>query len=194
MPLSRHQYVYNPYKVWFRTYLRKMRGMAHSNSRPQVREAVVTFCCCFAGVGVLGALVQLHLGSMEGLMLIPSFGASSLMVFGAPLSPFAQPRNVVGGHILSALCGVFAYNMFGAGWPAAALAVALAGALMHLTSTLHPPGGATALLAVIGDPRIIHQGYSYAFMPVGVGMMIIVVLAVILNNLVLHRQYPTHWR
>ncbi len=194
MPSHHHAYHHNPLKVWFRTYVRKMRGLSHSNARPQVREALVTFCCCFAGVGILGAVVQYRLGSMEGLMLIPSFGASSLMVFGAPYSPFAQPRNVVGGHIISALCGVFAYHVCGEGWLAAALAVASAGALMHLTTTMHPPGGATALLAVIGDPRIIAQGYSYAFLPVGAGMCVIVLLAVLINNLVLHRQYPTHWR
>jgi len=171
-----------------------MRGMTVSNARPQFMEALITFCCCFAGVALLGVLVDSLVGGMEGVMLIPSFGASSLMVFGAPLSPFAQPRNVVGGHILSALSGVFAYNLLGTGWAAAALAVAMAGALMHLTTTMHPPGGATALLAVIGDPRVHAQGYSYAFMPVGVGMVVIVVLAVLINNLVLRRQYPTHWR
>jgi CBS-domain-containing membrane protein len=59
---------------------------------------------------------------------------------------------------------------------------------------MHPPGGATALLAVIGDPRIQDQGYSFAFMPVGAGAAIIVLSAVVINNLVLHRRYPTHWR
>lgn len=185
---------YHPFRVYMRTYVRKMRGLTISNARPQFGEALATFFCCFVGVGLLGVLVDSLVGGMEGIMLIPSFGASSLMVFGAPLSPFAQPRNVVGGHIVSAVSGVFAYSMLGSGWLAAALAVALAGAIMHLTTTMHPPGGATALLAVIGDPHVHAQGYSYALMPVGAGMVIIVVLAVLLNNLLLHRQYPTHWR
>lgn len=182
-------------KTFWQQYTKKMGGLANSNAAPQLREAVVTFVCAFTGVAILGLIVEKLLGGIEGVMLIPSFGASALMVFGAPLSPYAQPRNVIGGHILSALAGVAAYQLLGSSaWLTAALAVGLAGALMHLTTTMHPPGGATALLAVIGDPHIHAQGYSYALVPVGAGAAMIVLMAVLINNLVLKRQYPTHWR
>ncbi len=191
MPLTKHPRL----RAFWDNYLHKMRGLAYSNASPQIKEACITFVCAFCGVAVLGLIVEKLLGGIEGVMLIPSFGASALMVFGAPHSPFAQPRNVVGGHILSALAGVAAYQLMGENaWLTAALAVGLAGALMHLTSTMHPPGGATALLAVIGDPLIHAQGYSYALVPVGAGALLLVFMAVLINNLVLKRQYPTHWR
>jgi CBS-domain-containing membrane protein len=101
---------------------------------------------------------------------------------------------VIGGHVLPALMGISAFHLLGVSSWAAARAGAAAGALMHLTSTMHPPGGATALLTVIGEARIQGQGYAFAFVPVGAGAVIIVLTAVVLNNLVLNRQYPTHWR
>jgi CBS-domain-containing membrane protein len=195
--MSRHtrRHAFRVYwRAWLGRYVRKMRGLGRSNARPELREALTTFMCAFAGVGFLAWLAQIAMGATESAMLIPPFGASALMVFGAPHSPFAQPRNVIGGHVLSALIGISAFHLLGDSSWAAALAVAAAGALMHLTTTMHPPGGATALLAVIGDARIQGQGYAFAFVPVGAGTAIIVLTAVAINNLVLHRQYPTHWR
>ncbi|MFQ8890709.1 MAG: HPP family protein [Bilophila wadsworthia] len=97
-------------------------------------------------------------------LLIGSFGASAVLAFGAIRSPLAQPRNLVGGHFLSALVGVSCYFLFpGTPWLASCLAVATAIALMHVTKTLHPPGGATALIAVTGGEGIHQLGYLYAF-------------------------------
>jgi CBS-domain-containing membrane protein len=192
-PTRRHSFT-AWWHVWLRRYGRKMRGLGRSNARPELREALTTFACAFVGVGFLAWLAQAAMSGMEKIMLIPPFGASALMVFGAPHSPFAQPRNVIGGHVVSALVGISACHLLGDTTWAAALAVALAGALMHLTTTMHPPGGATALLTVLGDPRIQTQGYAFAFVPVGAGAALIVLTAVVINNLVLHRQYPTHWR
>jgi len=174
-------------------YFSKMRGGAIRAFQPNVRGAVETFICAFVVVLVLAELVNWFVGDWTGVMMIPSFGASCVLVFGTPDSPNAQPRNVVGGHILSALAGVAAYAMCADAPVAAALAVAFAGAGMHLTGTMHPPGGATALLAVIGDEALHGQGIGYAFMPVGVGALIIVLMGVLINNLFLHRHYPKSW-
>ena len=113
------------------------------------------------------ALLDKYLGSPVGLpLIIGSFGASAVLVFGAPMSPLARPRNVIGGHTLSALVGVFFAHTFTTDVAlAAACAVATAIVLMILTGTLHPPGGATALIAVIGGPSIEHLGYLYVFVP-----------------------------
>ena len=93
-------------------------------------------------------------------LLIGSFGASAVLAFGAPESPLAQPRNLVGGHLLSALVGVSCQLLLGQEpTAAAALAVSTAIALMCVTKTLHPPGGATALIAVIGGADIHRLGY-----------------------------------
>ena len=83
--------------------------------------------------------------------------------------------------------------LFFAPWLAAALAVSVSIAVMHLTKTLHPPGGATALIAVIGGPKIHQLGYFYALMPVAAGALIMLAVALIVNNLAPTRRYPEYW-
>jgi CBS-domain-containing membrane protein len=132
-------------------------------------------------------------GVDHGLM-IGSLGASAVLVFGAPRSPLAQPRNLVGGHVLSALVGVLCYQWVGGpeGF-SAALAVASAIALMHLTRTLHPPGGATALIAVIGSKQIHDLGLLYVVAPAGLGALILLIVGMLVNNLAPSRHYPEVW-
>jgi CBS-domain-containing membrane protein len=84
------------------------------------------------------------------------------------------------------LCGPFL-------WLAAALAVSLSIAAMHATKTLHPPGGATALIAVISGPKILHLGYLYVLIPVAAGAVIMLLVALLVNNLALGRRYPEFW-
>lgn len=127
-------------------------------------------------------------------MIIGSFGASAVLIYGAIKSPLAQPRNFVGGHIISAVIGVASYQMFQDHlWLAAAVAVATAIAAMHFTRTLHPPGGATALIAIIGSSKIHGLGYLYAVIPVGVGALIMLVIALLVNNMPKNRRYPVFW-
>jgi CBS-domain-containing membrane protein len=76
---------------------------------------------------------------------------------------------------------------------AAAVAVATAIALMHATKTLHPPGGATALIAVIGSEKIHALGFLYAIIPAGTGAVIMLVVALLVNNLPKTRRYPEFW-
>jgi CBS-domain-containing membrane protein len=78
-------------------------------------------------------------------------------------------------------------------WLAASLAVATAIALMHATKTLHPPGGATALIAVIGSEKVHNLGYLYIFIPVGLGALIMLLVALVVNNISKNRQYPEFW-
>ncbi|MFQ8736713.1 MAG: HPP family protein [Bilophila wadsworthia] len=108
--------------------------------------------------------------------------------------PLAQPRNLVGGHFLSALVGVSCYFLFpGTPWLASCLAVATAIALMHVTKTLHPPGGATALIAVTGGEGIHQLGYLYAFVPCLLGALIMLAIALIVNNIPKAQRYPQFW-
>ena len=178
---------------FFKDYFKKMRGGARKVFKPDFRAAFETFICSFVIIWVLATLVDKFTGNWMGVMLIPSFGASCVLIFGTPESDNAQPRNVIGGHIIAAISGVVACSIFSTSPVAAATAVALSGAAMHLTGTMHPPGGATALLAVIGDESVRSEGFTYAFMPVGIGAIIIVLMGVLINNLFLHRRYPKHW-
>ena len=127
-------------------------------------------------------------------MIIGSFGASAVLIYGAIKSPLAQPRNFVGGHVISAVIGVAAWQMFQQNpWLAGALAVATAIAAMHATKTLHPPGGATALIAVIGSDKIYDLGSLCAVVPAGVGALIMLAIALLINNIPKNRQYPEFW-
>jgi CBS domain-containing membrane protein len=126
-------------------------------------------------------------------LLIGSFGASSVLVYGVINSPLAQPRNLVGGHALSAFIGVTVYQLLPQPlWLAAALAVSLAIVGMQITKTLHPPGGATALIAVIGSPKLKALGYWYVAVPVLAGALLLLLVAVVINNMAPSRHYPAN--
>jgi CBS-domain-containing membrane protein len=130
------------------------------------------------------------------MFVIGSFGASAVLVYGAPLAEFSQPRNLIGGSVLSALIGVAVYQVCGDYVVlASALAVSLSIALMYLTRTLHPPGGATALIAVIGGENVHQLGFLYALMPVFLGSVLLLLVALVVNNLSTDpkRHYPVYW-
>ncbi|MCU0596694.1 MAG: HPP family protein, partial [Desulfobacterota bacterium] len=127
-------------------------------------------------------------------LIIGSFGASAVLLYGAVRSPLAQPRNLLGGHVLSAVIGVASYNVLNDHlWLAASVAVATAIAVMHATKTLHPPGGATALIAVIGGKSIHAVGYWYVLVPAGLGALILLIVALLINNIPKNRRYPEFW-
>ena len=125
-------------------YFNKMRGHTQSPPRVGMVEILWSWVGSFLGIAAVGLLHFRVLDQSALIMIIGSFGASAVLVYGAIRSPLAQPRNLIGGHVLSAIVGVAAYRYLGGQpWLAAALAVSVSIALMHLTKTLHPPGGAT---------------------------------------------------
>lgn len=176
------------------SYFEKMRGTTRSSPRVGASEVFWSWIGAFAGIGLVGWLEQISVQGAARALLIGSFGATAVLVYGAVRSPLAQPRNVIGGHVLSALVGVACQQLLHP-WPpiAAAAAVATAIALMHLTRTLHPPGGATALIAVIGGPKVHALGFGYALIPVALGAVLLVAVGVIVNNLPPSRRYPEFW-
>ncbi|HUR28453.1 MAG TPA: HPP family protein [Planctomycetota bacterium] len=139
--------------------------------------------------GTTGILAIYFVTDLVGFpLLIGSFGASAVLLFGANESPLAQPRNLVGGHVLSAIVAVLMVAAFGSSPLTTALAVGLALLVMNLTHTTHPPGGATAL---IGVHEAVH--YDFIFVPVLSGALILLAVALFTNNVVYHRKYPRHW-
>ena len=176
------------------TFFQKMRGNGQPPPRVSLAEVCWSWIGSFAGVAGV-ALLHYHLfNQMDLILLIGSFGATAVLIYGAIRSPLAQPRNVLGGHILSACIGVTAYQWFGAyPWLAAAVAVSTSIALMHLTRTLHPPGGATALIAVIGGESVHKLGYLYVVMPAALGAFVMVAIALVINNIPKNRRYPEFW-
>jgi CBS-domain-containing membrane protein len=175
-------------------YLSKMRGGAKSPPGGPVRDLIWSWSGAMAGIGLCSYLSARYFEPRDLSLIIGSFGASAVLVYAAIKSPLAQPRNLVGGHVLSGLAGVACYQFFGSTiWLAASLAVSIAIVIMLMTKTLHPPGGATALIAVIGGAKVHNLGYLYAFVPAGAGAAILLVVALIVNNLAVHRRYPEYW-
>jgi CBS-domain-containing membrane protein len=176
-----------------RAYLRKMKGGGKSPPGVGPKEVLWSWLGAAAGIGVCSYLSVEYFEPKASTLIIGSFGASAVLVYAAIKSPLAQPRNLVGGHIISALVGVASYQLLGAFWPAAALAVSCAVAAMLITKTVHPPGGATALIAVIGGKKIHDLGFLYAIVPAGAGAIILLIIALVMNNLSKDRKYPEYW-
>lgn len=143
-------------------------------------------------MSVLGMVHALLCANDMTPLLIGSFGASAVLLFATPQSPLAQPRNVLGGHIISALVGVTIGFITGDSIAlGASLAVSSAIAMMYLTDTLHPPGGATALIAIIGGEGIRELGYAYVLMPTGLGTLILVIMTWLLSRGAGNDSWPT---
>jgi len=175
-------------------YFHKMKGGAKSPPGVGIGEIAWSWLGAVIGIGICGLLSSNYFERHDATMLIGSFGASAVLIYGAIKSPLAQPRNLVGGHIISGFVGVASYQLFGDTiWIASAFAVSFAIVAMLATKTLHPPGGATALIGVIGGPKIHHLGYWYAFIPAGLGAIILLIVALLVNNASQHRRYPEYW-
>ncbi|MEO6173640.1 MAG: HPP family protein [Flavobacterium circumlabens] len=172
---------------------RKTRYILYKETLIDYKEHFWSFLGSFVGIGILAYIQSIHFSGNDAVYLIGSFGASSVLVYGIIQSPFSQPRNLVGGHVVSALVGVTVHKLApDIIWIAAPLAVSLAIIVMQITKTLHPPGGATALIAVIGSEKIKALGYMYVLSPVLAGVLILLVVALIFNNMTSGRTYPSH--
>jgi CBS domain-containing membrane protein len=149
-----------------------------------------------SAVGALVAILALawvtsrFLSPGPTLFMVASMGASAVLLFAASHSPLAQPWAFVGGHVLSALIGVACQQFIPDTTVATAAAVALSILAMHLLHCLHPPGGATALMPVLGGPEVQQLGYGFVAAPVAINAVVLLVLALIINNLLPGRRYP----
>ncbi len=149
--------------------------------------------------GLLGMLALLWMSHLwldgeTGVIPIASMGASAVLLFAAPHGALSQPWSVFGGHVVSALIGVACARWLGAdSLLAASLAVALSIAAMYSLRCLHPPGGATAMYAVLGGESVHALGYGYAFDPVALNVVILLLVAVAFNYPFAWRRYPEVW-
>lgn len=172
-------------------HARKARYIMYKETLVDFREHLWTFIGTFLGIGIIGFLNSIQFDAFDNLFLIGSFGASSVLIYGTINSPFSQPRNLIGGHLVSALVGVTIHKLVpGEIWLTSALSVSFAIVLMQITKTLHPPGGATALIANIGSAKIHALGYFYVLCPVLTGVIVLFLVAMICNNATSHRSYP----
>jgi len=179
-----------PTKKIRRSY-RKTRYILYKETLINTEEHFWAFLGSFIGIGIIAYLQSQTLPKSDVIYLIGSFGASSVLVYGVIQSPLAQPRNLIGGHLVSAIIGVTIQKTApDVLWITAPLAVSLSIVLMQITKTLHPPGGATALIAVTGSAELKKLGYWYVVSPVLLGTLILLIVALFFNNITSNRQYP----
>jgi CBS-domain-containing membrane protein len=172
-----------------------MRYVIYRETLIDKKDIWWSFLGSFLGIGIIGYLSNEFFPGTDSFFLIGSLGASAILIFGATNSPLAQPRNLIGGHLISAFIGVTIQQIIqdpSLQWMACGLAVSLSLIAMQITKTVHPPGGATALIANIGSHKIKDLGYFYVLSPVLTGVIIMLLIAVLINNIPSKRKYPYH--
>ena len=131
-----------------------------------------------------------YLTSAYGVLLfLGSFAPSALIVFAYPDSPFAQPRNVVLGHLIGSACGLAGLHLLGASWWAPAVAVGVAIALMKLSRVVHPPACSNPLIVF----ALSQAGWSFLLFPTLAGAALIVGVALVYHNLRREARWPKYW-
>ena len=140
----------------------------------------------FFSAFTIGVLTVLTYKSALGLFLAGSFGSSMVLLFGFPESPFAQPRNVFFGHLVTTLVGVIFVNLIPLPiFINIAIAVGAGIFFMILFNVVHPPAGGNPVIVIIGS-----VSYDYLFFPIISGCFIIILLAIIINKFILKKNYP----
>lgn len=142
------------------------------------------------GIAAVYGLSHWALDGMAAGLMVASMGASAVLLFAVPHGTLSQPWAVVVGHCVSGFIGVSCYLWLGNSLLSAAVAVGLAVGAMAYLRCIHPPGGATALAAVIGGPAVHNLGYGYLLTPVGLNLIAILAVALLFNNLFHWRRYP----
>jgi CBS-domain-containing membrane protein len=150
-------------------------------SNKHVALAWLGGCVAIAAVATLS-----H--ALSAVLVLGSFGASCVLIFGYPDVPFSQPRNIVVGHVMSTAIGLLFLKTFGPSWWALALAAGTAIAMMMATRTVHPPAGSNPVIVFLAQP-----GWNYVLFPTLVGALVLVLVALVYNNATRDGRYPKYW-
>jgi CBS-domain-containing membrane protein len=170
----------------WKNYCFKIRGTRRSTCLDRPHHRYIFWSCCGSFIGI-AATAYLSVKTNSPLLMAP-FGATSVLIFGIPDSPLAQPRNVIGGNLVAALVSLTILHLFGSEPWAMGMAVATAIGIMQLTATLHPPSGAVALVVMMTK-----ASWQFLLTPALEGSIILVLCAVVFNNLAHERTYPKYW-
>ena len=134
----------------------------------------------------IGVLTFLTYKTEFGIFLLASFGSSMVLLYGYPESPFAQPKNVFFGHLITATVGLFFLNFIPLPlFITIPLAVGFGVSLMILLNVTHPPAGGNPIIVIIGSVSL-----DYILTPVITGSIIIIIFAIVINRLILKKKYP----
>ena len=134
----------------------------------------------------IGVLTLLTYKTNFGLFLIASFGSSMVLLYGYPESPFAKPKNILFGHLITSLIGILFYNFIPLPiYILIPLAVGLGVGLMILLDVTHPPAGGNPIIVILGS-----VSFDYLFSPILTGCLIIIAFGILLNKFVAKKEYP----
>ena len=136
----------------------------------------------------IGALTLLTYKTEFGIFLIASFGSTMVLLYGYPETPFAQPKNIFFGHLISILVGIIFNEIIGFSFYSLGLSVGVAVTLMIYLKVMHPPAASNPLVALFMD-----LSYDFILFPVITGTILIIVMSVFINRVILKRKYPNKW-
>ena len=166
-------------------YLRKFLGQgADVPARPRFKQISFIWFGSLLAATVVGFLAYYT----HQPLVLGSFGASIFVLFILPDTPFAQPRNVIGGHFISTLTGLFFYHFISPEWWSMALSLATALSLMQLLKVPHPPAGSNPFIVFL-----VGANWSFLLVPTLIGSILLVIVALFYNNLSKDRSYPKYW-
>ncbi len=168
-----------------RAFLEKLKGDGAKLPPQPTRRAVAL---AWLGGFLAIAAVTLLSRSLQMALVLGSFGASCVLCFGFPDVPFAQPRNVVLGHVLSSFIGLVFLSLLGPTWLSVSLAVGTAIAAMMATRTVHPPAGSNPVIIFLGSPS-----WQFLLFPTLAGALVVVAVALMYNNATRATRYPKYW-
>lgn len=154
---------------------------------PSFRKSQIAFATVGAVLAV-SALAFLAT-STSGLLLLGSFGASTLLLFALPEAPLSQPRSVVGGHLIASLIALGCLALFGPAWWSVGLATGLAVGVMMATRTVHPPAGSNAIIVFLAKPA-----WGLLLFSTLAGTLVLIVVAIIYHRATGRHKYPLYWR
>ena len=172
------------------SFLAALRGLTPRMAGTSFRDRSIACLGAFIGIGMTGLISGWAVGNLEHLpLLVAPLGASAVLLFAVPASPLAQPWSVIGGNTISALVGIAVAHLVPDKALGAAIAVAAAIAVMSLLRCLHPPGGAASLLGVLGGPTAVSFSFGFAFVPVALNSILLVILGLVFHRFSRH-SYP----
>jgi len=161
-----------------------LSGVAFHQPRFPVQQIAFSYVSSFLGIAFLAFLTV----NTDYPLIAAPLGASAVLAYGVPSSLLAQPRNIIGGNFMGGISGLASVHLFSTDFWVMALAVATAIKLMQVTKTVHPPGGAVALVSVMSN-----ASWSFLATPVLARSAIMMLWTYAFSNLVPGRPYPRHW-